>query len=347
MKFYGELLIYILLLITNLRVFFVKHVRRDPMVSLAPLTFVISILQILSWGADIFTVLAFIIALLVFLSNFHAMFRYAERLYVDHYSPLMKTWSVFTVLISTVAVTGIIVFRPVELQNPKIGVEENITRLKGSFRAGFEKANFVSTADAMIHQFTPAAPLGGEKPEEKGIILFVPDKRGDTINYKPYLQLLAKEGYTVYSGDFFADDVRWMHSIEDMKILRRTASVFRSVTKPQWYMAQREFYTYNISQELEAMLKIIDEKHNPYAKFYLISDETGATALSDFEKKYPYRVNGNFILNTLPEYKTPGYGMIEQTDPLLATYFGYTRDASLKTPKLLVEMTLKNFKSSL
>ena len=82
MKFYGELLVFVLLFITNLRVFFVHHVRRDPLVVLAPFTFIVAIFQILAWGIDAFTTLGLLIALFVLLSNFHAIFRYMEQLYV-------------------------------------------------------------------------------------------------------------------------------------------------------------------------------------------------------------------------------------------------------------------------
>ena len=134
MKFYGEVLAFLLLLITNLRVFFVNHVRRDPLVALAPLIFIITILQLFSWGAEPFTILGVLLGFLVFLSNFHAMFRYGEKLYIDHYSPLMKTWAVFTILLSSLALAATIYFRPVELQNQKIGVTEKVIRYKGNFR---------------------------------------------------------------------------------------------------------------------------------------------------------------------------------------------------------------------
>ena len=114
MKFYGELLVFALLFITNLRVFFVEHVRRDPLVILAPFTFIIAILQILAWGIDLFTVLGLFIALLVLLSNFHAIFRYSERLYIDHYSPLMKAWAILTIAVSAVAMAATVYFAQVE-----------------------------------------------------------------------------------------------------------------------------------------------------------------------------------------------------------------------------------------
>ncbi|MCR5187508.1 MAG: hypothetical protein K6C97_01135 [Treponema sp.] len=345
MKFYGELLVFLLLLLTNLRVFFVNHVRRDPLVALAPITFLLTILQIFSWGFDVFTTLGFIIGLLVFLSNFHAMFRYAERLYIDHYSPLMKTWALFTVLLSAAALVATIIFRPIELNPHKLGIEEKIYRYDGSFRSGFTPARFFSKADALLYDFSPATPLGQEKVQSKDLIIFIADKRGDTQSYKPYLQLLAKEGYQVYSADFYADDLRWFHTLEDNKFLRRIASIYRSIRNPQWYMSQREFYTYNIMQECKAILKIVDENYGPDKSFYLVTDEMGQTAIVDFKKRNSDRIKGTLTLNTISTYKTPGYGCIEQTDPLLSLFFKLPRDKDLKAPKAMVESTLAITKS--
>lgn len=345
MKFYGELLVFVLLLITNLRVFFVNHVRRDPLVVMAPLTCVIAILQIISWGIDIFTVFAFIISVFVLLSNFHAMFRYSEHLYIDHYSPLMKVWAVFTIAISLVAIVGIIYFAPVEINSQKNGIFESSIRYKGGFKTGFEKANSFSKSSLIFHEFKEAPVPGEETTDEKDIILFIPDKRGETINYKPYLQLLAKKDYIVCSADFYADDCKWMHSIEDLRILRRIAMTIHSLSNNQWFMSQREFYTYNISLELNALNIILNEQYGTNCKYFIISDVMGNTAVDDFIRKNPEIVKGTFYLDSISEYKSAGYGCIEQTDPLLATLLGLSRDAKLKVPNLMVEKTLKNFEA--
>lgn len=341
MKFYGELLIFLLLLITNLRVFFVSHVRRDPLVALAPLIFCLSILQILACGVDVFTTLGFIISFLVLISNFHAMFRYSERLYIDHYSIVMKCWAAITVVLCLIAVVALCIFAPVEANPKKIGVDEVSTRYKGSFRTGFDSASIYNTSDAIFYDFSAAAPLGEEKPESKDIILFIPDKRGDTYHYKPYLYMLAQNGYTVCSGDFFADDLKWLHSIGDMKILRRLFCVILSYTNNQKFMSQREFYNYNVSLEYKALVKMIDEHYGSNAKFFVITDVMGTTAIKDIYKADSSRIKGIFSLDTITEYKTAGYGCIEQTDPLLAVLLGFNSDSSLSTPKLLTEKTIK------
>ena len=336
MKFYGELLVFVLLFITNLRVFFVHHVRRDPLVVLAPFTFIVAIFQILAWGIDAFTTLGLLIALFVLLSNFHAIFRYMERLFVDHYSALMKAWAVFTIMISAVALAATIYFAPVELNTRKLGITEKEIHYKGSFRSGFEEAGPFSQKAMTLYEFAP------EKERYQDlIVLLAPDKRGDTDNYRPYLQQLAANGITVYSADFYADDGQWLHSIGDKRILRRLVMVFQSMTNNMKFTSQKEYYSYNISQEYSVLIPLLQERCGSKKKFLLITDFMADIAADDFEKKNPEQIAGVLKLSNIEEYKSAGYGCIEQTDPLLAMAQGLKRDKTLKTPKLLAAKTVE------
>ena len=345
MKFYGELLVFVLLFITNFRVFFVRQARHDPLVVLAPVTFIIAALQIFAFGIDAFTVFAFIIAILVLLSNFHAIFRYSENLYIDHYSPLMMFWAVLTSLLSAAGIAAIIIFAPLEMSGKTLGVSETQTRLKGNFRTGFLPAGAYSRSDAFLYEFAPEQSAGTDRnynPDERTVI-FIPDKRGDTEHYKPYLQLLAQKGFTVYSADFFADDCRWLHSAEDMRILRRTAMVARSELNPAFFDAQREFYNYNISQEISALLSLLAEKYGDEKSYYFVCDAMGSTAIRDLAIKQKSKVRGYFFLSDVREYKTSGYGFIKQTDPLLAFFKKLDRDDAFTEAKLLAEKTNEIF----
>ena len=98
MKFYGELLVIILLLFANGRIIFLKNAKKDALVMLSPLAFILSIIQMLNWGLDVVIGLTLVLSVLVLLSNFHALFRYSERLYIDHYSILMKIWASITII---------------------------------------------------------------------------------------------------------------------------------------------------------------------------------------------------------------------------------------------------------
>ena len=340
MKFYGELLVFVLLFITNLRVFFVHHVRRDPLVILAPFTFIVAIFQILAWGIDVFTALGLLIALFVLLSNFHAIFRYMERLYVDHYSVLMKVWSVFTILISAAALAATIYFAPVESSKRTLAITVNPAYYKGSFRSGFYTARPFDSKALTIWEYGPETAGNSSAAKTQDIIvLLTPDKRGDTVNYVPYLEQLALNGIQVFSTDFYADDGRWLHSIGDKKILRRLVMVIQSMHNRQTFEAQREYYSYNISQEYEVLIPLLREQYGSDKKFLLITDFMADIAADDFAKKNPDIIAGVLKLTNIENYKSSGYGCIEQTDPLLAMRMGLKRDKSLATPKLLASKT--------
>ena len=340
MKFYGELLVFVLLFITNLRVFFVQHVRRDPLVVLAPFTFIVAIFQILAWGIDSFTTLGLLIALFVLLSNFHAIFRYMERLYVDHYSALMKVWAVFTIMISAVALAATIYFAPVESNKRTLKISVTTSYYKGSFRSGFDPAGPLDSKALTLWEFGP----DGLAENQDIIVLLSPDKRGDTVNYVPYLEQLALRGIKVCSADFYADDGQWLHSFADKKILRRLVMVIQSMINRQRFESQREYYSYNISQEYEVLIPMLQERYGSDKRFLLVTDFMADIAADDLAKKNPEQIAGVLKLTNIEEYKTSGYGCIEQTDPLLATAQGLKRDKTLKTPKLMAEKTVEMLK---
>ncbi len=341
MKFYGELLVFVLLFITNLRVFFVHHVRRDPLVVLAPFTFIVAIFQILAWGIDAFTTLGLLIALFVLLSNFHAIFRYMERLYVDHYSALMKVWAVFTIMISAVALAATIYFAPVESSKRTLKISANPTYYKGSFRSGFEEARPFDSNALTLWEYGPEKNENGTPVSQNVIVLLTPDKRGDTVNYVPYLEQLALSGVQIFSADFYADDGRWLHSIGDKKVLRRLVMVIQSMLNRQTFEAQREYYSYNVSQEYEVLIPLLRSRFGADKKVLLITDFMADIAADDYAKKNPDVIAGVLKLTNIEEYKTSGYGCIEQTDPLLAMVQGLRRDKSLATPKLLAAKTVE------
>lgn len=341
MKFYGELLVFVLLFITNLRVFFVHHVRRDPLVVLAPFTFIVAIFQILAWGIDAFTTLGLLIALFVLLSNFHAIFRYIERLYVDHYSALMKVWAVFTIMISAVALAATIYFAPVESNARTLKISKTQSFYKGSFRSGFEEARPFDSKALTLWEYGPEKNENSIHVSQNVVVLLTPDKRGDTVNYVPYLEQLALNGVQIFSADFYADDGRWLHSFADKKILRRLVMVIQSSLNRQKFEAQREYYSYNVSQEYEVLIPLLQERCGADKKFLLITDFMADIAADDYAKKNPDLIAGVLKLNNIEEYKTSGYGCIEQTDPLLAMALGLRRDKSLATPKLLAAKTVE------
>lgn len=304
---------------------------------LSPLAFVLSVIQILNWGFDLITGTTFILSFLELLTNFHALFRYSERLYIDHYSILMKIWAIITIILSASLLTGTILFKPVEYDNKALGVSETVYRYEGSFRSGFDEAPNYKSANLFLSEFKPQ----GNDRRQKDVVLFIPDKRADTFYYRPYLQYLAREGFTVLSADFFCSDCKWRHSVGDLKIIRRFAMVTDYLVNKQRFERQKEFYTYNILQEINVLEEIIAQNYGPDVKLFIVTDVMGTTAAQDYMEKNPEKVMQVFDLESIPEYKTPGLGIILQTDILLAKLMEQPRDKDGFFTKYIVMQTKK------
>ena len=115
--------------------------------------------------------------------------------------------------------------------------------------------------------------------------------------------------------------------------------VIQSELNRQAFESQREYYSYNVTQEYEVLVPMLRERYGADKQFLLISDFMADIAADDFMKKNPELIAGVLKLSSINMYKSTGYGCIEQTDPLLALSMGLERDRSLATPKLLAQKT--------
>ena len=57
------------------------------------------------------------------------------------------------------------------------------------------------------------------------------------------------------------------------------------------------------------------------------------------QKLSPQKISGFFCLDSISAYKTPGYGCVEHTDPLLALVLGQKRDFEKTATTEMVEKT--------
>ena len=251
----GELLILFLLVLNCSRMFFLKYGKVDSLTILSPVCVFLSLLQIISWNVDFFSILLLVISIFSFFTNFRALLRFCSGLYVDHYSIAFKIGA-FVILLASLAEMALLVwFYPKEIRPEAYDVSVEKVRLSGSFTSGFEKAPFFSKGSGTIYRYSPKN-LKKTKPEA---IVLLSDKRADSRSYLPYMIFLAKSGYRVYTGDFYSSDLRWLHSFADSKIFRRLAMLFEYKKNPIQFNAQKEFYAWNMSKEMDSLLKFARE----------------------------------------------------------------------------------------
>jgi hypothetical protein len=327
----GEMLIVFLLVINSSRIFFLKYERVDTLAVLAPFAVIVVLLQIIAWNADFISILLLAVSLLAFFTNMHSLACTASRLYVDHYSPVFIIFSVFILIASSLAGVLIARYAPVSIKASDFSVIETKKRLTGSFTNGFSEAAYMSRTDAQLYVYKPSTAHTDDV-----VVIVGTDKRGDAAAYRPYMILLAREGYTVITCDFSTKDSRWFNSIADWRIVRRFAMLVSYMSDRKKFQQQKNFYTFCMLREYKAMMDIADAESGSSRKFFIVSDGMADTAAVDVMKQSGRKVQGVFALDCIPEYKTPGFGFIEQTDPLVAAYLGQARDKTLFIPRYLV-----------
>ena len=89
MKFYGELLVYFLLLLNVCRVFVLKRVKQDSMIIIPPVCMVLAGLLIYAYGISETGLQVMAMSVLVFIVNLHATLRSIQKLFLDHFSIAM------------------------------------------------------------------------------------------------------------------------------------------------------------------------------------------------------------------------------------------------------------------
>ena len=150
-----DLLVLSLLLAVNFRLFFMTRGQRDVVVLLAPVALCICLLGLFAWDLSLPKALILLLAFFVFAENFHSLWRFCSKLYVDYFSPVL--WLVSIVNILLIVALGVLVFllRPLPV-DPDLQVTQRTIALSGSVRSGLTpRKGFFDTADVMMVQYKP------------------------------------------------------------------------------------------------------------------------------------------------------------------------------------------------
>ena len=330
----GNLLVAFLLVVASGRIFFINHDRVDTIAVLVPLAFAASVLQIIAWNADIVSMVLLVLSCLALFVNMRALSRVATKSYADVYSPAFIVFSVLIGIVSFAIAFIVIKYAPVNMVPKAYDVVETKTRLTGNFADGFKEAGYFALSDATLYLYEPL----GEKKSDT-VVIVGSDKRGDAAAYRPYMMLLAQKGYAVLTCDFYVDT--WFGSPLDVRYVRRLAMLASFFYDAEQFSRQKDFYTFNMRREYAAMQALARQKFGDDVRFCTICDGMADNAAVDIVRQDARNVTSALALDSINEYETHGFGCIEQTDPLLAAYFGHVRDKALLVPRYLVLQTVK------
>ena len=332
----SEILVLFLMAMACVRVFYLKQPRIDALASLPPIALLISIINIYIWGISVIELLILVLSILIFIINIPALMKLPTKLLVDFYHPFFILISTLFFLLTVVIVVFAFMFRPVAFR--PTGLTEECTYYLGRFSTGFtESTGMFDPLNAKVWKFTP-----DNENEEKPIILFIGDKRANTEQYRPYLHILAKNGFTVIAADFYAKDMKWIDFFPDTPMIRKFVICLKDLTNTWDKDTQKTAYAARIAREYAALIQITNDLKLKSNRYYLVGDEMCKDALSLAASLDQAAVIDTFCLSDIEEYNA-GYGCIEQTDPLLAYLHNRQRDNTMKIPKLLAKKTEEHY----
>ena len=340
----GEWLILFMLILNCSRIFFLKYGKIDCLTILSPLSVIFAVFQIFAWGADFYSVILLLICIFAFFTNFRAFLRFISGLYVDHYSIAFKIGAVFVLIFTFAEAVMLVYFRPVLFKAINFGAKQERIRLSGDFTNGFRKSFPFEKSEAEICVISPDK----SKIKKNHVFVIMPDKSANLLDYKPLAYKLAESGYPVYLGEFFARDVKWCHNIFDAKYFRKAALILEKLYKTKEFNNQKEFFTFNMLKECDAMINFVQEnekrqqndgKAEPY--LVIIGDWMSEIAVPEIAAKKSDVVLKTEILTSYKEYTTPGYGFIRVTNPTIASKYGLQRDAKFEEVSLLAKKIIK------
>ncbi len=341
----GEILILVILVLLNGRIFF-TNTRIDSFVIMSPLTVVITILHILSWGADFTNVTILVLAVVSLIINYRSFLKFLNHLYVDQFHPVFIVFSSIMLLICTGFLAFKIWQRPVFINEAKFNVEtkklyyttkdDDTDIAEGEL---VEAVNFSDRKRITLEVFSCA-----DKDAEKDCaVLLVPDIKAGARNYRPLAVLLARNGYTVYTAQIdqryetgsnaFVDSVYIRGFVEMLKwCISRADGPARPVYYENYckalYRAARQsadegtYFFFVTDGEANQAFRLSQESRLDREEFGDVAGILG----SDF-------VTGSFSLNSVKEYKESPLGFIRQTEPAVSyLVFGRGRDLSLFEP---------------
>lgn len=355
--FLSQLLVLILAFLSEIRIFFLKNPRIDCFAAFSPIAFIISIINFSCFDVSFLNILIFLISFLCFLTNFRAVLRLRSKLIVDHYGRAFLVSTVFELVLISILLVFLILCRPVRLIAKSFNVEKSEFLLSGSTADKIQiKTNFFDgqKTTGNFYVFKPKTDendkISMEIYSENPILIFAGSAAGPALNYEPYFLFLAQKGFTVFAADFYTRDTKIFESVlpegffqkfSDSKFLRYFCAKILKIFDEEKFNALKSKENSFAEKKYNSIAKIARDFFKNENQIFYIFDGI------DFDTIFSIASKDNsapafFALNRIDEYKTSGFGFIEQTDPVFASKFGLKRDSSFFIPRYAANKTIEN-----
>ena len=357
--FLAQLGVLLMLFCCSARIFFLKNARIDCFAAFSPVALVFSLFLLFCFDLSILSLAVFFLALIVFFTNFRSTLRLLANLIVDGYSAAFVVFSILEIILIIMLATLIIFFRPVKYTEKSFGISKNQKTLTGNLSNLRIKENPFTgerfSGNLFVYEPVVHDEIVAELYKENPILVFAPGLRADVQNYEPYLMLLAQKGYKILSADLYVPEMNLlsqnienplMKRIIDSKFLRKFAAISMESAEPENFQKVLDKEKSLAAKKYSALTKLALEFFGNEAKIFYIVDgidfDTIYSVIDEFNTEPYSNAEGFFSMNRVDEYKTSGYGFIEQNDVLLARKKGIERENKFFIPRYVASKTVQS-----
>ena len=333
--FISQILVIFLESVCIARIFFTKNSKIDAAVMLSPVAFIISILNILVWQLSTLNILIFLLSLTILLTNIRSLLRFSAKLFIDRYSIRFLIFSILEFAAVLTLAFFCFINRSVKINPDDFNSETKTEVISKNFNEYeiLKKIEIGKNISGYIQTFSPKN-INADNSQNP-VILFVPAPSANPSDYEPFFYFLSKQGYTTLAGDFYIKN-SFFNGIANSRILRKYLVHKRiSAENNSFTEEQKKTVSAEIKECFNILITLASQKFGSDRKFIILTDVLNFDDLTDIVLQNSETCSGFFSLTQIEEYKTPGFGFIEQTDIFTARHFGLKRDPSLFTPRFL------------
>lgn len=355
--FAGEVLVLVMLIFLNARILFTRRTRHDALAILAPLSVVVIILQMLAWEIRFAEIVIFALALITAILNYRSIVRFSQDLFVDSYSVKFFVASILLLLVSIFVLAAAIVMRPVQMQIGNYNVQVQREYFSCAISPNFSEEDFREANEISDKRNFTLYTFSNKNvsAQKNTVVLFVGDVLAETMNYEPYLILLARAGYTVLAADLYGEDFSDFRNLKPFRRFFLLANFFQSEKSAA---NKIEFRKQSLESRTKDCSKIYESTYNALASIaknrydekglFVVCDSSSALSTEKLDaifgkhfsapdaRAFPRSLN----LADISDYATAGFGFVAQTEPLFAKIFlDVARDKTSFAPSYCVYAT--------
>lgn len=258
-----ELMILAMVLIVNIRVFFVSRGKKDLLVILSPLALLVNLLMFFAWGIELFSSILFVFCVLVLLENLRSLWRLANGLLIDFYSPWLWVASVINILLILAIGFCVIVFRPATYYD-KLQVQKDVTFLAGSEITGLRVREKFEVPSVVVSRIYPS----DKNKEDLPIVIYVTDPRTTCRRAETWASKIADYGYEVIVADY------------NVNVFSSLINRWKGVKKPEEFTVKNSKLSYKRLMEYKAVIKMLEETETQNRPVFLLGDGLKENELS-------------------------------------------------------------------